>query len=123
MDNREGYNFPYEIKKEAFERSGYRCEVCGAQDDETNRLEVDHTIAIWFARETNCLSAEVIKSIANATVLCHQHHREKHSHESRQYYAELAPTVLISYLEKVVDHHKDDWREKLVQYQQFTGHD
>lgn len=113
--NRKQYEFDFSTKQEALEKAGYRCEWCEAQDSRTNRLEVDHAIAIWFARENPALTVEVIKSIANATVLCHECHADKHLQESRRYYADLAPTVLAKYLENIIDPHLDDWRDKLKQ--------
>jgi len=112
-ENRQPYNFDPETKREALERAGYRCEVCGKQDSATERLEVNHICAIWFARENPCLTIEVLKSISNAQVLCHQHHKELHQNESRHYYASLAPQVLTKWLESHIDPHKDDWRDKL----------
>ena len=115
------YEFDRETKLAALERSGYRCEKCGAEDERTNRLQVHHQIAIWFCKETGCLGLEVIKSIANTSILCTRCHADTHRAESRAYYAELAPIVLKNYLALTVNHQLDDWRDKLKGY--HAGHD
>jgi 5-methylcytosine-specific restriction endonuclease McrA len=107
--NREIYGFDPETKKQALEKSGFRCEVCGS----TEHLEVNHLVAIWFAVENPCLIPAVIKSIANTQILCHPCHAQSHLNESRAKYAEIAPKVLDKYLQAKIDPHKDDWRDKL----------
>jgi 5-methylcytosine-specific restriction endonuclease McrA len=111
-DNRTPYEFSLETKREALARHDYKCVDCGAEDDRTNRLQLDHEIAIWFARENPALTVEVIRSIANCVPRCARCHSEKHKRESRKMYQELAPVVLQRYLELIVDHTKDDWRSK-----------
>lgn len=112
-ENRTPYQFDHDIKLETLHRAGYRCEKCGKQDSATDRLQIHHQVAIWFARENPCLAIEVIKSIENAIALCAECHRAEHLHESRHYYASLAPVVLTKWLESHIDPHKDDWRDKL----------
>lgn len=111
QEKRRPLEFDRKTKIEALERNNYKCVDCGVEDSRTNRLQVDHEIAIWFALENPCLVADVIKSIANAKPRCTKCHSEKHKRESRKMYQELAPKVLQAYLELVVDHHKDDWRK------------
>lgn len=122
--SRAEFEFDRETKLAAFERSEYRCEQCGKEDDRTDRLQAHHLIAIWFVRETGCLGLEVIKSLCNAEILCHDCHSKRHKEESRRYYAELAPIVLQRYLESILaDNHKDDWRQKLQTKGKYAGHD
>lgn len=111
-ESREPYNFSYETKIKALERSRYRCEQCGRTHSRKNQLEVHHVVAIWFAREVPALALQVITSIANAKVLCHSCHNEEHRTESRNKYQSIAPVVLQEYLSLVVDHSKDEWRKK-----------
>lgn len=112
-ERRRPYEFPPEVKKEALEKAGYACEQCGRQDNRTEKLQADHRVAIWFARESKSLAVEVIKSIANCQILCQTCHSEKHKEESRAYYEQESLAVLQAYFELVLDHSKDDWREQL----------
>lgn len=117
------FEFDRETKREALERSGYRCEKCGCEDDRTNRLEVDHRVAIWFFRETGCIGVNVLLNIVNCSVLCHRCHQDKHKAESRAYYRELAPQILAEYLQQMAEEQdkRDAWRNQ--QKGKYAGHD
>lgn len=72
---RKRYEFDNQTKYEAKKRAGFRCEICG----KPTNLEVHHRIAIWFARDyMPQLAASVIKSLANAEVLCSDCHKQIH---------------------------------------------
>lgn len=76
---RKGKEFPYRVKKEAIERAGNKCERCGS----TERLQVHHRLAIWFASEFfPQIANHVLTSIRNAEVLCAECH-DKHHYKDR----------------------------------------
>ena len=103
------YLFAPEIKKEALELSDYSCEYCGQIDRKGGWLEAHHICAIFFAREMG-IAAEVIKSIANCAITCHDcHSRAIHMQESRYEYAILAYQILG--VDTNPDLSKDDWRK------------
>ncbi len=83
-------------------------EHCGGYESKKNRFEIHHCLAIWFAMECG-ISNEVIKSIADASVLCHNCHSKLHLQENRQQYAQIAWYLFGISVE--YDSSKDDWRK------------
>lgn len=100
--NRTPYKFDDEVKHEARERAGGKCEWCGK---EVPKLEAHHLVAIWFAREIPCLAPIVIKSLANLIYLCPSCHEKHHSTpETPEKYLPYVPIVVQKYLEMQVEH-------------------
>lgn len=114
--SREPYNFDFHTKHERLS-TVKNCEICGKPPTRDDPFEADHIVAIWFAIENPCLAAEVIKSVANMRIVHRSCHRDLHLNESRRTYTEMAPIVLQRYLDMIVNHRLDDWRDKLKQYQ------
>lgn len=114
-DRRAPYEFDPATKMEAL-KNKCLCDECGLPATKDDPFECDHEIAIWWARENPVFAIEVIRSIANLQILHRSCHKKKHEKESRLYYQEKAKVVLERYLDKVVDHRKDDWRDELKKY-------
>lgn len=85
--------FQPDIREKAKEKAGYRCERCGKRLDK-EFLEVHHLVAIWATIKLN-LPVEFVTGLANAQVLCHDCHTEKHKREpSIKEYMILAQSLL-----------------------------
>lgn len=111
------YEFSYETKIKALERSSYTCDRCGKHEGKGNdRLEAHHIIPLWFIKEFPVFAPALITSLCNLQILCVACHREVHKTESRLKYVDLAPQVLTKYLQQNLDTSKDDWRKQVRQY-------
>ncbi len=77
-------------KEHALERSDHKCEKCGSAEN----LQVHHILGIWLALN-NCpeITKEMIKSLANAEVVCAKCH-EHEDQLSQQNYAIYAQALL-----------------------------
>ncbi len=94
--NRVGYEFSLDVKIQAFERSKYRCEVCGKKQIETpeNCLDIHHILGICLAKTYfPHISKQIIASLANAEVVCKTCH-DKENLFSRKNYAIIAQALL-----------------------------
>lgn len=107
-NNREGYTFSHQQKQEKLEEDFYVCERCGKHETKDNRLEANHFLSIWFAREAGIPQA-LIKSTKNLEILCHSCHTKSHLQESRYQYSYIA--WILFGLDLEVDESKDDWRK------------
>jgi len=106
--NRKLFEFSHETKEQARELSEYKCDICGGKDKKTQRVQVHHQVAIWFARELG-ISAQLIQSLANAMCLCQECHSHMHHQENRHQYEYLAWWLLKVDVE--ADGSKDAWRK------------
>lgn len=78
-NKRKAYEFTRETKLEAINRSQCRCERCNKSIYEDNvRLEVHHRVPVFVAKMYPQFSLSVIKSLANAEVLCSSCHHAEH---------------------------------------------
>ncbi len=105
---REGYTFSHEQKQAVIEEAHYQCEHCGSYHSPSNRLEIHHIVAVFFARECNIPHA-IITSLLDASAICHDCHTKYHRQESRYQYAYLA-WFLFS-IDVEYNESKDDWRK------------
>lgn len=72
---RQPYEFSEETKRDALKRSENRCEECGVHEAD-EQLYIHHILSCFIAKHRPELSPEMIRSLANARVLCSKHHRE-----------------------------------------------
>ena len=93
-NRKKSYFFKHETKELAIKKAKYKCECCGSKFNENDcqKAELHHLLPIW-AIYKNCpeMSAEIIRSLANAVVLCHDCHSLLHKKEKKlkNYYGEL----------------------------------
>lgn len=72
------YEFTEQIKGAALYRAGYKCEDCGVEKASDRRLNVHHKLGIAYAlRYYPSVPPTLIRSLANAEVLCDQCHLKK----------------------------------------------
>lgn len=93
------YEFTQKTKIDALNKAHWQCEECGKKKSETKEgyLEIDHRIPIWFVLSYfPTLAPAVVKSIANARVLCKDCHERIHLTEKKKDYIERAKTLLAS---------------------------
>lgn len=80
------YKFNKETKEKAIERANYKCECCGLElnKEDSQKAEVHHLLPIWVILNFYPkMSANLIRSLANAVVLCHDCHCFLHQQEKR----------------------------------------
>lgn len=121
--NREAFEFDCQTKALAKELQEGRCEICGGEESRHDPFEYDHRLAIWYAREIGgALSAEVISSLANCSVVHRSCHREKHKNEDRAFYRALAPKLLSAYLDLTAEEQdlRDLWRDEVFPERQYA---
>ena len=106
--SRTPFEFEPKTKKEALEEYDYKCALTGAPDEDENWLQINHTVAIWFAREMG-IEPALIKSLANAMPVESEAHRRYHEQENRHQYAYLAWHLLGVDVEP--KNEKDTWRK------------
>lgn len=107
-ERRRKYEFSNERKEQAKELSHYNCDICGGKDRKTQRLQIHHLCAIWFARETG-IPCDVIKDLSNAMCLCEKCHNKMHLQENRPQYEAIANNILDQDVE--ADESLDAWRK------------
>jgi len=81
---RKYYKFNKETKEAAIERAAYKCECCGLEfnKEDSQKAEVHHLLPIWIIlNHYPRMSANLIRSLANAVVLCHDCHCLLHQQE------------------------------------------
>lgn len=94
--NRRYYKFSSEVRDAALTNAGFRCEWCGTKRE----LGLDHIVPIFLAARMRCLSAEVIRSLANARCLCDSCHKKRHEEElDEQKIGLLVQALLARYAE------------------------
>jgi len=97
---RAAYEFSKETILEALRRSDFCCEECGKHKSQTPEhfLEAHHRIGIYYFvkhhREFPDITREIMRSLANCSVLCNECHTRIHAQESLQYYKTIAELVL-----------------------------
>lgn len=78
-NRRKAYEFTKKTKLEAINRSQCRCERCDKSiHKDSIRLEVHHRVPVFVAKMYPQFSLSVIKSLANAEVLCSSCHQAEH---------------------------------------------
>lgn len=82
-ERRRPFEFSHNTKKEALERAHNVCEGCGKPGTKA-KLEVDHLIPVFFALKYPLFAQEVIKSLANARVLCQECHSKRMHYEESE---------------------------------------
>lgn len=98
---REHYEFSKATRIEALRRAEYRCEQCGKSDKEVGKLFIHHKLMIEMAaRYYQDISCEVIKSLANAEVLCDHCHKVRDEQARREHGMFALALKLMSRLEK-----------------------
>jgi len=107
-ERRTPYKFTPETKKKSLEEYDYRCALTGAPDEEGKWLQINHIVAIWFAREMG-IEPALIKSLANAMPVESEAHKRYHEQENRHQYSYLAWYLLGVDVEP--DSQKDKWRK------------
>lgn len=104
--------FTDQTKLEALKRADFKCEDCGRtkaqlrEDGEKGYFEIHHRLPIYIiASEFPELSLSVIKSLANAEVLCQKCHAERHRTTTFEEYEAIADELKT----------KQDMAEKFAQ--------
>lgn len=80
MNRPREYEFTPDTKIDALKRSGFKCELCGVPKHEARDgyLEIHHKLAIAAAiNYYPSLAPALIRSIANAQVLCKDCHQQE----------------------------------------------
>lgn len=73
---RKHYEFDRNTRYEAYRRAQGQCEICGTSDG----LECHHILGVWYAVNFHPeISAVVIKSLANAQIVCQSCHEDIHT--------------------------------------------
>lgn len=85
-EKRAPYEFSPEVKLDALKRAHWRCERCGKHKSETPEgyLEIHHILAIGIViKDYPQLAPAIVKSLANAKVLCCDCHTQIHREETQ----------------------------------------
>lgn len=80
-EKRAPYEFSSDVKLDALRRANWRCERCGKHKSETPEgyLEIHHILAIGIViKDYPQLAPAIVKSLANAEVLCCDCHTQIH---------------------------------------------
>jgi hypothetical protein len=82
---KKAYKFDKVTKELAVKKANYHCECCEAKlnKKDSKKAEVHHLLPVWVV--FNCcpeMSADLIRNLANAVVLCHDCHCFLHQIEN-----------------------------------------
>lgn len=104
------FRAPYEFSKqtilEALQRCNFTCDVCGKHKKETPEgyLEAHHLVGIYFflkyKKEFPGMTREIMRSVANCSMLCVECHKKAHSldfvdqYKALQRYKTIAESIL-----------------------------
>lgn len=94
-EKRQPFEFTAQTKQEALQRSPV-CEACG----NPKNLHIDHILPVFFALKYPVFAIELIKSLANARVLCKSCHSKRNHYDTTEILS-YVPVVVTRYVEGI----------------------